>query len=429
MSDVETRLLHILALEQSRRQVHGEPGQINSVVETGAPVRAGTAQAATAQAAPARAGSEYRYNGRGDLVEILEPDGRQRRYQYDSQRRLVETAHPDGSLTRYVYQDGRLVEMDDRGVLNRFRYDPDGRLAQAERGAESAVYRYDTAGRLILARTPEVTNTWEYGPDPASNAPIRLTQTIQGLSLTIGLTSDEQGRLARLELPGLAEPIQYTWDEKGRPAAVCLGTQELAHYRFDDETKTTRLSCANGLQSELRAGRPDGRPTRFRVGRSQGTLLEQRYAYGLAGETQSDGSRRYTYDQQGRLAAAEAEDGERWDYAYDELDNRVSAAYNGVRLDYTRQAGDQLQAVEGGGAGRTALRFDRRGQLASWRARPAAAASGATAMMTPAVCARCAAAATGRRASSTIIKAAWRWQNGRAAQNAIFTGRRMNCWP
>lgn len=356
MSDVETRLLHILALEQNRRQVHGEPGRINLVLEN----KAGD------QDSP-QASSEYTYNAQGDLVEILEPDGRQRRYQYDRQRRLTETVHPDGSLTRFSYQDGRLAEIDDRGLLNRFRYDISSRLVQAERGAESAVYRYDETGRLSLARTAEVTDTWDYSSGSASISPACLTQTIRGVSLKIALAYDEQGRLEHLELPGLDEPVVYTWDEKGRPSAVCLGDRLLARYSFDDETKTTHLQYANGLQSELHAYRPDGRPVRFQVKQDQDTLLDQRFIYGLAGETLTDGGRKYTYDLQGRLSSAVDENGERWEYRYDELDNRVSTVHNGVSIRYTCQSGDELQTVEGGPEGTSALRFDRFGQMV-WQA-------------------------------------------------------------
>ncbi len=341
MEDVQSRLMTILAQEQSRRQVEGEPGRITAVRETDA---AGEAL------------SGYSYNAQGDLAEIVEPDGRRRRYQYDERRRLVRSEGP-GGVSVFAYQDNRLAALESGGVACRFQYDAAGRLARLERGAEHALFRYDEQGRPLLARTAEVTTEWTY-----TGSSTTLTQSFQGLSLSLELAYDAQGRLERLRLPGLEQPLEYNWDEQNRPAALRLGGTELARYTFDDAHRATRLDYAGGLVSELESNRPDGRAVRFSARLGAQTLLEQRYAYGAAGEVLSDGSRQYIYDLQGRLAQAEGPDG-RWDYTYDALDNRLSAAHNGQATAYTYTNGDALQSASSA-AGCQDFFYDAQGRLA-----------------------------------------------------------------
>jgi RHS repeat-associated protein len=348
-AEAQRRLLHWLELEQSRRQVDGQPGRIDSVRERlpGQPGQGGQAD------------FHYRYDAHGDLVEIVEPDGRSTRYAYDPARRLVCVTHPDGASTHYTYGHDRLLQVDDRGWVTHFAYDPAGRLTQAQRGDEAAVYRYDQQGRVTMARTARVTTEWGY--DGKGHFSF-IRQALDGANLTARLEYDQAGRLSRLWLPGCARPVSYTWDLQGRPQTVSIGEQAVARYQFDEARKTTRVIYGNGITAELAADRLDGRPRQLTIRGGETVLFQQAYEYGLAGEILEDGSRAYTYDFQGRLASVRvfpaverldqtasavapavelpepsgARSKQTWRYAYDALDNRTSMEAGGrtYRYDY-----------------------------------------------------------------------------------------------
>ena len=143
----------------------------------------------------------YRWDARGDLVGIDEPDGRSVRYVYDAQRRLVAVHRSDGRVELYRYDGGdRLVAIERDGCEERFRYDAAGRLTQVGRGgAGAAVYRYDDAGRVIEERTAIVTSRRRF--DPAGRV-AGLAQVINGIEIALGFTYDDAGRLAALTLSG-----------------------------------------------------------------------------------------------------------------------------------------------------------------------------------------------------------------------------------
>ncbi len=323
--EAQKRLEAWLEQERSRRTLSGSDGRIDVVQENldGFP------------------SCQYRYNQQGDLVEIIEADGRRTGYEYDDQRRLVCVRFCDGGAAFYRYCGSRLVEVEDRGQVRRFTFSAEGLLDRMEFLDSSAFFRYnvphsaassegsqpDQPARLIEARhvsdgRQDVICRWEY--DSAGRV-AALSQEIGGAVLAASLTYDAQGRLVALRLPGLNQALRYTWDERGRPATIALGDLELGSYRFDDEHKQTTLSYANGLVNQSQANLHDGRPKSLAITRAGEVVLQRKFMYGLGGEVLSDGRWDYSYDILGRLIAAAAlGQAEKWEYQYDALDNRTA---------------------------------------------------------------------------------------------------------
>ena len=77
-----------------------------------------------------------------------------------------------------------------------------------------------------------------------------------------------------MHLPGGAYPIEYRWDERGRPQAVILGGKELAHYIYDDVSRVTSVYLANGVVEQTWADPVDGRPTGRQVRAGERVLFE-----------------------------------------------------------------------------------------------------------------------------------------------------------
>ena len=168
------------------------------------------------------------------------------------------------ALGRDIHQHARLAEVDDRGVLTRYRYDGAGRLERVQRGAASVAYRYDASGRVTQARTARV--SCGYGYDERGRV-TAISQTIDGITIELRLGFDGAGRLATLALPGGAV-VSYRWNERGRPDEVHLNDRAIASFdssrgvRFESYCE---LRVKGALLDELRSQDWLPRPWRHRL--------------------------------------------------------------------------------------------------------------------------------------------------------------------
>ena len=331
--------------EQERRQLSGEAGRIDRVMEWGG------------------GDFRYEYDTNGDLRAIAEANGQTKRYEYDGLRRLI-AVHQGAEVTkRYGYDaHDRLEEVDEHGIVTRYRYDLQGRIARIQHGQDDvSVYRYDDTGRVVLARTSQMTTQWQY--DDGGRI-ISIAQSIGGVTLVAHMQYDDGGRLATMTLPGNDRPIRYTWDELGRPQALSLDQSALAQFHFDDLNKTTCTDFVNGVTVESIAGPVDGRPARQVVRRNNETLLDRTLIYNDNGEITRDGDRSFHYDSLGRLISAqEANDGVVTTFSYDRLDNLIARAGPDHTQRFTYDADCRLVTATSGVGETTCFTHDRCGRL------------------------------------------------------------------
>jgi RHS repeat-associated protein len=313
--------------------------------------------------------SVYSYDGRGDLVSIVEPGGARSSFGYDRLRRLVHVHRPGGT-TQYTYGDNdRLVCIEDRGVTRRFDHDPYGRVTAVRHGdAGASVFRYDAEGRVVEARTGSVSTCHRYDGHGRLNG---VRQTIDGVPVELGLEFDGNGRLARMLLPGGGRPVRYRWDARGRPATISLGDEVIARYEYDDHRRTQTAWFANGVLERTQADPVDARPLRREVVRGREVLFERSYRYGPTGQLTADGARRYDYDGLGRLVAVDEPGcGRRWRYGYDARDNLVRAETTGATGTatnaYAYDAEDRLVDIRPDGAPVDHDGFGRRTRTGCW---------------------------------------------------------------
>lgn len=338
--------------------------------------------------ADAAAECSYRYDARGDLVEIVEPDGRCARYVYDAQRRLVAVHGFDGLTDRYRYDDDdRLISVDRHGRMEHFGYDAAGRLVQIARGnAGAAVYRYDETGRAVEDRTAIVVNRRSFDDAGRVSA---LAQIVDGIEIGLALAYDRAGRLAEMTISGLDQPIRYRWDERGRPAAVALGVQTLARFRYADSRRETLIALGNGIVETSQADPVDARPLSRTWQREGMTLAACHYRYDREGRIVADGISTYRYDARGRLESATAgADGRHsvcFAYQDDDPRPRRSGGQPAIRRDvagalthkrtaevtwsYRYDEADQLTEVRRNGDVVARLTYDAKGRLAVLRTR------------------------------------------------------------
>ena len=239
------------------------------------------------------ASESYRYDGRGNLIEVTSPSGGVTQRQYDGLSRLVYTKDPFGREQRFVYDArDRLTEARD--------HDPDG---TGPLPAPTTRYAYDAASRLLSETDPL---------GRATNYSYLLNGWLSSLTLP-----DPDGALG----PATGPMIGYAYNNLGQVTQVTVPGG-----RVTDTTYDNRGRAATVTQPDPDGTGPLPRPqTRYeydRVSRVTATVdhLSRRTAY--------------AYDSLGRLTsvtlpdadgnAATTGDSPRYQYRYDLAGNLVA---------------------------------------------------------------------------------------------------------
>ena len=333
--------------ERRQRILHTSDGQLDSVAE------------------PGLGHCRYEWDQRGDLVGIVEADGRSTAYEYDDARRLLRASNSGGAVTLYRYDgNDRLVEIDSPEQPRCFEYDESGRPRVTYRGIAGAVaYRYDQQGRVMEYRTAVISCEQEY--DNAGRIAV-LRQTINGLPLEIRQQYDSSGRLVQMLIPGAS--LEYDWDERGRPGRVRMNGAEVVRFDYVDAQKVSRMVLANGVVESSRADGVDGRPLARHWARHDEILGSLLYSYTAAGKIISNGILDYEYDALGRLQSARQRNtNHEWRYEYDAMGQRMAPAGLSDSREYTFDDAGQLAEVRRNGEIVARFSYDGKGRLAMMR--------------------------------------------------------------
>jgi RHS repeat-associated protein len=313
----------------------------------------------------------YEYDERGNLRAIT--SGRvATRFEYDAAGRLTRVGEPSGVTCRYVYSAGdRLERIEDEERVHRFEHDAAGRLVRAHYGsADTVVYRYDEHNRVSEARTSRVSSTFEYD---GLGRTIGVTQVREGAAVPLRLHYGASGHLDAIDLCGETNRVSFEWDARGRPRRVQLGSRASIGYVYDDPSRTVVTTYSNGVGETVSASPADARPASRQVRCGADVVHDRRYAWGADARLESDGSRRWHYDEIGRLHEA-IDDGRRWSYHYDDQDDRHTAAvcfdqrgrlrsYGGRVFQYNDR--DELTAVLRDGSPIATIEYDHKSRLAA----------------------------------------------------------------
>ncbi len=128
------------------------------------------------------------------------------------------------------------------------------------------------------------------------------------MSCPSGSASTATGRLDRIVFPDWDQTVGFSWDARGRPAAIDWNGHRVARFGTDDASRLSWSECADGVREETWCEPRDGRPLRKVLSRAGKEIwrcdLVRDEAFRLARE----GTRSYAYDRLGRLC--EARDGE-----------------------------------------------------------------------------------------------------------------------
>ena len=310
--------------------------------------------------------SRWRRNARGQVLEALDPAGRQTWCRYDPQGRLVELKA--GPTIRYTFEhdagDRLAREVRPDGVERLLRYDAAGRLAgietlgaggapARERPRRSTCFEYDQLGRLLARST--ATAVTGYAWDEADClAAAQRTPTAAGIALGVTASSvtfdyDIAGRL--LAEHGAEGTVAYEQDALDNITALLLPYGQ----------RVDLLSYGSGHVHQIRMGERivcdfERDELHREVLRTQGRLTH-RTGYDALGRRswQAAGAdpdalgpgagqswRSYRYDRMGELATQE--DGVRG-----RIDNRYDPAGHLLRQTRNLDGGEERFAWDAAG--------------------------------------------------------------------------------
>jgi RHS repeat-associated protein len=194
---------------------------------------------------------QYAYDGLGQLVRAVAPDGTTTEYEYDLSGNRVSVA-TDGNTAHYWADNmNRYVSISERD----FAYDRSGNLI-SESGANGVQYEYDKLNRLVRVQTEE--DVFEYGYDAFGN---RDSVTVNGettryLYSPLGLghplaeykpdgtaTRFIQGEDGLVAQETGGETYFYAYNHLGSTVAVTGSDGGVANsYRYDQEGRVTQRS-------------------------------------------------------------------------------------------------------------------------------------------------------------------------------------------
>ena len=218
--------------------------------------------------------TQQEFNGLGQLIKIVQPNGGVIRFAYDEQGNLTETKDPEGHLWKKEYDaEGRVTkEINPLGHTNQYKYNAQGQVVEViDAKGGSKKIQYNELGQMTsYTDCSGKSSTWEYDEEgsltaeqPANNKVVQYLYSTQGRDkgqlqsivypdgLKEHFEHDEEGRLLKhIDTKGLVTEYQYNatglleqridanrhrigyqWDKQGRIKKLI--NQNQAEYLFD----------------------------------------------------------------------------------------------------------------------------------------------------------------------------------------------------
>lgn len=296
----------------------------------------------------------FDYTPSGFLDNVIDANENLTRYAYDNVGRVTQVTSPDTGITTYdYYPDGTIhYRTDAKGVMATFSYDSSARLTGVTfpDPADDRSYSYDNVsssfglGRLTGMADPSGSTVYHYDSVGRLASEVR---TILGVVYTTSYAYDNVGNLTSITYPS-GRMVEYAYNPVNRPELVQATkdtvTQTLASsFVYDNVYNRTSVTLGNGIVEgkgydaldrvaaissppalglmfgydavgnmtsmtdnvSASPSPPLGTTTYDYVANRLDNVVEggitRAYAYDNTGNTISDGTLEYVYNQDGRL--------------------------------------------------------------------------------------------------------------------------------
>jgi RHS repeat-associated protein len=288
--------------------------------------------------------TSYSYNGLGDQTQLQSPDTGVTHLTYDAAGNLAHSTDARtrsgafsydavGRVAQIAYSDQTLQFIYDQGVNGK------GHLTQVSDGSGSTHWTYNALGRPLTKQQVVSSTTLNVGYGYNSAGQLSTLTTPSGQLITYSYTNNKVSSISVNNSPLLSQVTYapfggttgWSWsngtstirqyDTDGQLSAVSSGG--ISTYTFNpDGTIASRTDSSSGPSSV-----PSGLAT-LAVSSTSNQLtastgaLTRTYSYDAAGNTLSDGSKSFTYNDAGRLSSA-TNAGTTTNYLYNALGQRV----------------------------------------------------------------------------------------------------------
>jgi RHS repeat-associated protein len=233
--------------------------------------------------------TRYHVDGRGNVTGVTYSNQSQRHFAYDTNGNLLSIVNRRAE--RFAFDYGASGEVI-REVM------PDGQRTE---------FTYDTRGNLITASNAVGVIRCEY------NGPDQMTRISYPNGRSLSFTYDHAGRRSRM-VDHFGFALNYSYDALGRLSSVTDGAGALVvGYTYDATGRLSRKDHGNRTYSEF-AYDAAGRPVHI-VNHAPDGTVNSRFDY--------------SYDQDGRVMAMTALDGQ-WVYEHDDAGQLTRAVFTSL---------------------------------------------------------------------------------------------------
>jgi RHS repeat-associated protein len=322
---------------------------------------------------PGAVRTSYTYNILGRINSVTDGNGNVTEMRYDDFDQLYERRAPDSGITRYGYDEaGRLTSTrDGRGVTVSYEYDAAGRLTKVDQPSEpDEIYTYDNCpfgrGRLCSVADGTGTTSYEYDATGEVSKKIRV---VDGVSYVTSYGHDANGNLEEITYPS-GRRVVYQRDMADRVIGVSTGAGEslaavAGPVTYEPFGGLSQVSYANG-RVEAMAYDSSYHLTGLRVpGLRDWTLVPDGNGNikDIVDNLDAARTRSFSYDSLDRLQGATGPWGA-LGWTYDKVGNRLTQTAPEGASGYSYAAGtSRLTAVTGPEP--HALDYDDAGNLTS----------------------------------------------------------------
>jgi len=306
---------------------------------------------------------------------------------YNAQGQLLFEDAPERGVVSFDYDDLQRPESftTEGGVTSRMQYDEKNRVTKQvwrENGTERIAtrYFYDDCvnGEDKVCRIRHNGHTVNYGYSPDGQlASIRTRIADEDAVEALRYSYDDSGRASAMRYPSGLK-VAYQYDTEGRVEKL-TGVYETGEDRerftiikaiaYDEAGRVKSFMHGNGIRTVYKYD-DTGRLKRITRKREGVVIGNDRYSYDVDGRIDgitrlnSNHSRQYGYDEQGRLVSESHGDGTpdnstSISYSYDEVGNRLSRTVDGSARNYN-YAPDANRLTQ---LGQQDLAYDARGNL------------------------------------------------------------------
>jgi RHS repeat-associated protein len=314
--------------------------------------------------------AQIRYGAKGEILEVLDPNGGLTWSAYNEQMLPAKVVGPDGKAVTLAYDSkGNPVGITDPlSHLVKMTFEPDKNrlIALNDSRGNQTGFGYDTAGNLKTITYPDASaESFNY------NASGTVSSYTNRRGNSINYTTDAKGRITQKSYPG-GRTIDYTYDDHGNLSAASDSVTGSITMQYNNRDFLSRIDYpgGRGFTFEYDNGGKRTRRTSLdgdilnytydAVGRlktltdaSNAVLVSYDYdsAGRLTGETKGNATRTtYDYDPAGNLLhlvnyAPDNSIQSRFDYTYDVNGNRTSMTTLEGIMNYTYDAIGQLTGV------------------------------------------------------------------------------------